>query len=201
MIYVIKCENDCYYVGRTEQGVNRVIQHLLEEGSEWTKLHKPLEVIEQSEGDGFIEDAIVKRYMSRHGIESVRGGSYSQIEIPILRRQQLIQELRGATDCCFHCGLVGHFIQDCPKRSKVCQHIDGSILICQRCGRTHPTSKCYATTHIDGTLLACQRCGRPHPTSKCYAKIHIDGTTLGCNDRKPGKCVTEIKSDSGCVCQ
>jgi hypothetical protein len=188
MIYVVRCEGDLYYVGKSERGSQRIMEHLAEQGCEWTRAHKPVEVVEQLEGDGFIEDAVTKRYMAEHGLDRVRGGSYCTMELPIGVKQLLIRELRGSTDCCFNCGLIGHFVQDCPTKARSAPIPVPSAASkerakpCGRCGRRgHSCMECFASTHIDGKFFegpTCKRCARDHKTNKCYAKRDLDGNVI-----------------------
>jgi hypothetical protein len=193
MIYVVRCEHNCFYVGRTERGIFRILEHLAEQGSEWTRVHKPIEVVEQLEGDGFVEDAVTKRYMATYGIESVRGGSYCTMHLLPQVKMVLIREMRGSLDCCFNCGLVGHFVQDCPTKAPVLKapvpkaptktkpvKTTAPKKPCARCGRLgHSRKTCYATTHFDGRALPalCKRCGRNH-AGKCNAITDVNGNAI-----------------------
>ena len=82
-IYILLCNNNKYYVGKTKNNINkRLTQHFNGTGSLWTKKYKPIELIEEINNcDEFDEDKYVKKYMSIYGIDNVRGGSYSQLEI------------------------------------------------------------------------------------------------------------------------
>lgn len=120
VVYILELENNKYYVGKsTEDNVDkRIQQHFDGGGSEWTKLHKP---INSSKIDNCIdedEDKFVMVCMRQHGIPNVRGGSFCQIHLPehnILTLQQMIQ---GSSDICHHCMKSGHFIKNCPQRKK-----------------------------------------------------------------------------------
>lgn len=45
-IYVLKLEQDKYYIGKTDNPNIRLENHFSSNGSEWTKLYKPLKIIE-----------------------------------------------------------------------------------------------------------------------------------------------------------
>lgn len=115
IVYVLKLRNDKYYVGRTSNLERRIDDHKAGYGSSWTKKHKFVEMIKSFEAESpFYEDMIVKTMMQAHGIENVRGGSYSQVWLPKDQYTQLRREINGATDKCFHCG-GDHFVKDCDR--------------------------------------------------------------------------------------
>ena len=43
-IYVLKCQKDKYYVGKTENPDYRLESHFMEGGSSWTKKYKPIQL-------------------------------------------------------------------------------------------------------------------------------------------------------------
>jgi predicted GIY-YIG superfamily endonuclease len=81
MVYVLELENDCFYIG-TSYNINfRLAQHFSGDGSQWTKLHKPVKVVEVFYGDFCArqkEDEVTKQYMDIYGAECVRGGSWTR---------------------------------------------------------------------------------------------------------------------------
>lgn len=115
-IYVLKCEKGKFYIGKTKDQnlLSRIVAHALEYGSEWTKKYTPLDVVEVIKNcNGFHEDMYTKMYMAKYGIENVRGGTYTTIEIEPETIEFLEDELAGAQDLCLRCGNSGHFIADC----------------------------------------------------------------------------------------
>ena len=200
-IYELKLRYGHYYVGKTDNLERRFDEHLAGEGSEWTHLHPvacraPI-VIPGS--TGLDEDRHVKYLMSKYGIDKVRGGTYSQIELSDMQIAALEAELAHTEDRCHECGDTDHFVRDCPqrerrptsssppKRARFSNDAYNLSSICFRCGRTsHLQSTCYARTHIDGYELTregpvatCFRCGRRgHQVRSCYARRHVDGSYL-----------------------
>jgi predicted GIY-YIG superfamily endonuclease len=112
--YVLECANKKYYVGRTNRSIDvRFAEHLAGQGSEWTKLHRPISVIRVSQGDKWEEDALVLRFMEEKGIENVRGGSYSTVQLSAEHRAELAKKFNLVNDACFKCGKSGHFAKHC----------------------------------------------------------------------------------------
>ena len=85
IIYALQLEQGKYYVGKTHRSEGaelRFQEHLSGRGSEWTKFYKPISIIESYEHHStFEEDVLTKKYMMKYGIEHVRGGSYTMIEL------------------------------------------------------------------------------------------------------------------------
>ncbi|MBO3097847.1 GIY-YIG nuclease family protein [Gelidibacter pelagius] len=92
-IYVLKLEDNKYYVGQSTDTENRLKYHLKGKlGSEWTKKHKPLEEVEKIETNFtevneamFLENSITIHYMKKYGWKNVRGGDYCTLDEERLR--------------------------------------------------------------------------------------------------------------------
>ena len=81
-IYILKLEGDKYYVGKSRSLDIRLEDHFNGSGSKWTQLYKPIEVIETHENcSDFDEDKYTIMTMEKYGINNVRGGSFSTIEL------------------------------------------------------------------------------------------------------------------------
>lgn len=122
IIYALQLEQGKYYVGKTHRfegfdGIEFCFQeHLEGRGSEWTKKYYPISIIESYEHHStFEEDVLTKKYMMKYGIENVRGGSYTTIDLEEWQVKSLEHEFKSISDKCFKCGKNGHFAKDCGK--------------------------------------------------------------------------------------
>lgn len=80
LVYVLKLEDDCYYVGSTYNLNQRLAQHYTGNGAKFTRLHKPIEVLEVVYPAGkTTENDTTKRYMDKFSAEKVRGGSWCKV--------------------------------------------------------------------------------------------------------------------------
>ena len=81
MIYVLELEDDCFYIGITMNLNLRIAQHLAGSGAQWTKMHRPVKIVEVFyEGcTRQKEDEVTKKYVEIYGAECVRGGSWCKI--------------------------------------------------------------------------------------------------------------------------
>ena len=149
-IYAIKLEKGKYYIGKTSNPQFRLQSHFDSNGSEWTKIYKPLKIIEIIPNcDDYDEDKITKQYMDKYGIDNVRGGSFVSVNLDKSTIDTLKRMSNGTNNRCFACGKAGHFAKDCQE---YCEHdIDEEyeeydVWGCSYCGKEFDTYK-GATFH------------------------------------------------------
>ncbi len=119
-IYILKLNDNKYYVGKTKDVNKRFQDHFSGNGSSWTQLYKPIEVIKViNNASIFEEDKQVKELMNIHGIDHVRGGTYSKIKLSAEEKQTLQKEIWSARDSCIRCGYDSHFVKDCYAKTDI----------------------------------------------------------------------------------
>lgn len=116
-VYVLECADGCYYVGKTGRSVRvRMAEHVSGRlrGCAWTRIHRPLRVIRVVENAAPLdEDRVTKETMWEFGVNYVRGGSYTAVELPCHQALALRDEMCTADDRCLRCQRRGHFARDC----------------------------------------------------------------------------------------
>ena len=94
--YILKLESNKYYVGKTENIEQRMIDHYSGQGSKWTQLYSPIEILEIFP---FIhkwqESYITLITMKKYGIENVRGGPWCMINMIFQPRLYLLDESKS----------------------------------------------------------------------------------------------------------
>jgi hypothetical protein len=120
-IYVLQLEDNSggykYYIGKTNNPNRRLLEHCNSEGSSWTKMYKPIKVVTIIQDcSHFDEDKYTLEYMSIHGIDNVRGGSFCSVFLSLDVKIMIERMIRGSTDKCFKCGKSGHFSSNCDNK-------------------------------------------------------------------------------------
>ena len=172
-IYIIKCQHNKYYIGKSTDP-NRIANHFLNNGSTWTQLHKPLEIVDIiNNADAFDEDKYTKKYMAEYGIDNVRGGKYAQIILNPLTKKHLEEEINSVYDLCYKCGNADHFTKECNNTI----HINGNKLTNKK--KSVKQNAVNIIPNIQSKNDVCYKCGRRgHWAATCYAKKHIKGYFL-----------------------
>ena len=80
-VYVLKLSEGKYYVGYTENIYNRLCQHFDGEGSKYTKIYPPINVIKIiPHGSETIEKLVTLEMMKKYGRQNVRGGPWTSFD-------------------------------------------------------------------------------------------------------------------------
>jgi hypothetical protein len=117
-IYVLQLQNDKYYVGKTINPHFRIETHFTNNGSEWTKLYKPIKLVELVPNcDHYDEDKYTYKYMDMFGIDNVRGGSYSTPVLDNCTINHLVKISNSVNNRCYTCGQYGHYANKCRDTS------------------------------------------------------------------------------------
>ncbi len=186
-----------YYIGKTNNPQFRLESHFNLNGSEWTKIYKPLKVIEVKPNcDDYDEDKITRQYMDKYGINNVRGGSFVSVKLDKSTIDTLQKMSNGTNNKCFVCGKAGHYAKNCKENE--CSETNSDeeyeeVWICEYCGKEFiEENKCkyhekYCNLKYKKQIIyenddddnCCFRCGRKgHYASSCYASKHIKGYYL-----------------------
>jgi len=142
-IYILKLENNKYYVGKSNYLDTRAAAHINGSASSWTKKYKPISV-EQiiSNASPYDEDKYTIEYMDKYGIDNVRGGIYVSESLDTTQRNDINKRIWGANDCCTQCGRKGHFVKNCKSTKDITgQYINKEEYVqvwqCDHCDREY----------------------------------------------------------------
>jgi len=187
-LYILECEDNKWYVGKSADVAKRFKQHTGGKGSEWTREYAPIRIAETRPiTSPYDETNVTKELMKKYGIDNVRGGAHASLELSEEVEDVIRHELRAANDTCYKCGRKGHFANRCSARQKE----EEVVWKCDTCDREFDTkfgctvhersclkrqSVSHSETSKQGT---CYRCGRPgHYSPDCYARRHVKGYEL-----------------------
>ena len=113
-IYVLELSDKKYYIGKTADIGKRVADHAVGKGSNWSKIHKLRKIIAVYPVESmFDEDKYTLIYMEKYGIDNVRGGSFSSVELPDFQVKCIERSICHAKGLCYKCKGSGHFSNKC----------------------------------------------------------------------------------------
>ena len=116
-IYVLRLEGGRYYVGKSDNIAKRFQQHVSGYGSAWTKKYKPVALEKSIKNvSPFQEDSITKEYMSKYGIDKVRGCRVHERSCKNTKKNIVINSTKKS-GACYRCGRQGHYSPDCVART------------------------------------------------------------------------------------
>lgn len=176
-IYVIALQKGKYYIGKTDNPQIRLSNHFNNNGLEWTKIYKPINIIEIIPNcDSYDEDKYVLKYMYKYGIQNVRGGSFLSINLNNSTIEHINKMILGSNNSCFICGNTNHFANECDNFVYACNYWDKEFeyekdcekheIICYR-------NKKYSQNIYNKNTNLCFRCGRTsHYADECYASVN-----------------------------
>lgn len=181
-IYVLHLTQGKYYVGKTTDTDLQLGDYIDYVESTWTKMYKPIAIIalRRNQTDEDLDKHTIKM-MTDYGIENVRGGSFSHVELTQEDMNTITKGINSSENRCFFCHNSTHFIRDCPKKQ--------TVMMCHRCEKDgHTSLHCDETTRRDGSIAVdhCYKCGREdhweincqETTDKYGNKLQKDGSRL-----------------------
>jgi len=120
-VYILELSDKKWYVGTSDNFKKRVESHMNGHGSEWTRLYKPIQCISHKKGDEADEEIMTLRLMGKYGIDNVRGGSYSKINLTESEKQVAKQQIHSINNECYKCGDNSHKASDCIADEEYCE--------------------------------------------------------------------------------
>lgn len=117
VVYILKCVAGKFYVGRCNARNlrGRLYDHRNGRGCAFTRAFPAIHIVRAYRSNHPLdEDFEVLSMMSSHGIDNVRGGTFSNPGFLCNRhRLTLVDMLRHMHGACMACGLQGHFVREC----------------------------------------------------------------------------------------
>lgn len=111
--YVLKLENNKYYIGTSENILQDIIKHTSGKGPTQTRIHRPVEIEKIIED--LNEEEVIIEYMRKYGVHNVF--FQPQVEVSdvckICKRSNHTEETCKKKIMCDQCGRVGHFNFEC----------------------------------------------------------------------------------------
>lgn len=178
-IYVLQCQSNKWYIGKSVDFTNRFIEHVTKNGSAWTIKYPPIEIFDVKPlSSKFDEDNLTMEYMDKYGIDNVRGGAYVQVYLPDVQRNEIERKLSSANDTCFNCKQTGHMINKCPTipSHNVQLQTRNREIVAKNSIVSKPSNSFHYSIGNKQRNAYCYKCGRKgHYSNTCYAKTSLKG--------------------------
>lgn len=145
-IYVLKLDEGKYYIGKTNNPNVRISEHFKSDGSNWTRIYKPIKIINIIPNcDNYDEDKYTLQYMQQYGIDNVRGGSFTKVILEYSQIKTINTMIKSNNDKCYKCGKKGHFVNNCSNNKNKTDSFEyypkDDWWECDYCGKIFDTKK------------------------------------------------------------
>lgn len=189
-LYVLRCEDSCWYVGISGNFKARWKQHHTGRGAEWTKVHKPISVEstrQVPEANAKDEERLLTvQMMLKYGVNFVRGAA-----LTLSRPYDLTPNHVSRVTNVIYKAIGG----DKQKIREIVRKDLGDDGETENTLQQNNEADVESDISLLGSLLSgirvsagndsrtedenCSRCGRnSHVRSTCYARTHLNGTVL-----------------------
>jgi len=115
-IYTLELKNNKYYIGKSDNIINRVHNHMNGYGSSWTKMHEVVKLIPNityNDDNNFGELIETLECINEYGINNVRGSMFTQANLSESDKIKAAELYCEMHDLCRKCGSNKHFITQC----------------------------------------------------------------------------------------
>tara|TARA_B100000035_G_C20997918_1_gene553398 strand:+ start:334 stop:846 length:513 start_codon:yes stop_codon:yes gene_type:complete len=113
LVYILKLNNNKYYIGKTNNLNKRIQQHQNNTGASWTKNNKIKDILKFKNKYKFLELEKTLEYMHKYGIDNVRGSMFTKYNLSIDDKITAAKLYCELNDLCRKCGSKNHFVKQC----------------------------------------------------------------------------------------
>jgi len=191
-IYVLKLENNKYYIGKALNYKKRLEDHY-NININWIKKYKPINIIEVIPVvDDLDEDTYTIKYMKEKGINNVRGGTFVEIILDDVHINVIKKFIHESINKCYICGDNNHCTQDCKPiykcyciASYLSPHTINNCLLKPINNYLYDCEDDIIDKLKDKVKGTCYRCGRyGHYSTCCYDNEDINGYKIVDSDEE-----------------